>query len=302
MTKGMSNARIGFHLDVHEPIDIDDLTNSFQAVASEYKNFITEKMRKSGEKDKNFDVKLYVTNIENNCILAELASSTEIMGQLFETWNQLDTFKVFVGNFSEAIRTFREVAKLGYISTSDFPYSKKRTKSIADILNTVEKNKNGSLNLSVIEYEEKSKKGTERLRIKFSSNQVSKANKGARIITEAYEEAEKKVTETIHENVLMQLHQASIDELKSKSKTAFRGIIKKIEDTVLPVDFLSPTDCAEMRRIIKKPKENPFTVFYSVDVNVEVDQNGNSKSYRILKIHGTIPNKIKSSKKPATLL
>ncbi|MCA8833662.1 MAG: hypothetical protein K8953_01135, partial [Proteobacteria bacterium] len=118
----------------------------------------------------------------------------------------------------------------------------------------------------------------------------------------AFEDAEKKVTESKHENVLMQLHQASIDELTSKSKTNFRGIIKKIEDKNLPVEFLSLLDCDKMSEIINEPKENPFTVSYSVDVNVEVDQNGKPKSYRILKIHDTIPNKTKSSKKPTNLL
>ena len=302
MTKGMSDARIGFHLDVHDPIDLDDIVGSFQAVASEYKDFINEKIRKSGEKDKNLDIKLYVTNIENNCIFAEFASSTEIMGHFFDTLDQLETFKGFVGNFSDAIKFFKNITSAEYVNTSDSPYSKKTAKSIAKILNTVGKNKKGSLNLSVMDHGDKTKKPIKKLSRKFSNSEVSKANKGAEITIKAFEDAEKKVSESKHENVLMQLHQASIDELTSKSKTDFRGIIKKIEDKDLPVEFLSLLDCDKMSEIIKEPKENPFTVSYFVDVNVEEDQNGKPKSYRILKIHDTIPNKIKSSKKPTNLL
>ncbi len=296
MTKGMSSARIAFHLDVHEPIELDDLISSFQAVASEYKDFITEKMRKSGKTDKEPNVTLYVTDISNNCILADLASSTEIMGQFFDTLDQLETFKGFVGIFSDAIKLFRNITSAEHVNTSDFPYSKKTAKSIAKILNTVGKKKSGSLNLSVVDIDKKTKKRTNKLSRKFSNNEVSKANKGAEITIKAFEDAEKKVSESKYENVLMQLHQASKEEPKSEGKTAFRGIIKNIQDADLPVNFVSLLDCARIDSIIKDPIKNPFTASYFVDVNVEVNLNGKPISYRITKIHDIVANDDKKKK------
>ncbi|WP_338183279.1 hypothetical protein [Thalassospira tepidiphila] len=281
----MSDARIALHFDVHEPIELVDLTLSFQAVAREYRAHLIETVKAAGGKAKDADVKLYVTDIRNNCIWAELGGATEIMGQLFSTMDYVNIFAEFVRNIGNAVEFFKKVAAKGDVEPSEIPYSKRQTNSVADILKTAAKNRDGALGLSVINYETDAE-GSEKIELKFSHKDASEARRGALLSARALE----RKGDADHKNVLMYFHQANIDEPKAHGRTGFRGIIKSISDLDLPVHFISDLDRDRINDLVQDPTLNPFKASYRVDVNVETDRNDKPKFYRVAVLHEVLPD------------
>lgn len=100
MSVGLGDSRIRLHFNVHEPIELVEMTLSFQAIAREYRSYLVGHVRESGGKAKDADIKLYVTKIESNCILAELGSAAEIMGAMFQVMDYKNIFIDFVKNIS----------------------------------------------------------------------------------------------------------------------------------------------------------------------------------------------------------
>lgn len=78
----MKSPRIRLHLNVHEPVELVELTLAFQALGYEYQSFVKGQTLPSGERSKNSDVKLYITKLETNCILAEMAPALPLLGAL----------------------------------------------------------------------------------------------------------------------------------------------------------------------------------------------------------------------------
>ena len=98
MTHGTSDARISIHFNVHQPIELVDLTLAFQGIARRYRRFLMDCARAVGAKHSDADIRLYVINIESNCILAELGGATEILGSPFTIMNYNNIFVEFVKN------------------------------------------------------------------------------------------------------------------------------------------------------------------------------------------------------------
>lgn len=286
MSIGLGEARIRLHFDVHEPIELVELTLSFQAIAREYRSYLVEKARASGAKAKDGDVKLYITKIENNCILAELGSATEIMGLLFQTMDYVNIFVDFVKNLSNAIDYFKGIGRTGKLDETQIPYNKRLTNSIADIMKTVAKNKDGQLGIAAIEHRSDSEEVHEYLKVTFTSEDATDARRGALLVSQALDYR----GDVDHPNVLMYFHQASIDEPKSEGRTGYRAVIKSISDIDLPVHFVSELDQDRIKDLVQDPELNPFKASYRVDVNVEVDRNDKPKFYRISKLHEVIPD------------
>jgi hypothetical protein len=281
---GLGTNRIRLHFDVHEPIELVELTLSFQAIAREYRSHLVDAVRAGGGKAKDADIKLYVTKIESNCILAELGSATEIMGAMFQTMNYANVFVEFVKNLSAAIDYFKGIGRSGTVEAGSIPYSKRQTNSISDIMKTVAKNKDGKLSLSAIEHMADGEK--EFLKVTFNQQDATDARRGALLASQALEFR----GDVDHPNVLMYFYQANIDDPKSVGKTGYRAIIKSISDEDLPVHFVSELDQDRIRDLVKDPELNPFMASYRVDVNVEVDRNDKPKFYRVAKLHEVIPD------------
>lgn len=67
------DSALQLHLDVHAPMELDDMANSFRAIASLYGTHIRESHPDSNIVDsRERHCKLYVSSIENNCLLAQL--------------------------------------------------------------------------------------------------------------------------------------------------------------------------------------------------------------------------------------
>ncbi len=284
MSIGLGSNRIRLHFDVHEPVELVELTLSFQAIAREYRSYLVDTVRAKGGKAKDADIKLYVTKIESNCILAELGSATEIMGAMFQTMDYTNIFIDFVRNLSNAIDYFKAVGKSGEVDGKSIPYSKRQTTSIADIMKTVAKNKDGKLGISAIEHMADGDQVY--LNVVFSQQDATYARRGALLAAQALEFR----GDVDHPNVLMYFHQASIDDPKAEGRTGYRAIIKSISDDDMPVHFVSEIDQDRIKDLVQDPDLNPFKASYRVDVNVEVDRNDKPRFYRVAKLHEVIPD------------
>jgi hypothetical protein len=135
ITQEISNARIRLHLDVHTPIELIEMTLSFQAIAYEYRDYLKKAFAQQGKSTSEIDsIKLYITKIENNCILAELASASMIMGQLFSGMGNINTFVDFVQNIKNSIDYFRTLAKQKNVAPKDLEHTKQQCARYADLL------------------------------------------------------------------------------------------------------------------------------------------------------------------------
>lgn len=276
----MSSARIQLHLDIHEPIELVDMTLSFQALAMEYRKHINKKAKAKGGKASD-DIKLYITKIESNCILAELGSATDILGAMFPALDSINIFLEFMKNMTDRIKYFQGVGKAGSVEASDIPCGKIECDRVADILKAVAENKNGQLGLSVIEYEEKKTDAEVRFSVKLTSDEALQARRGALLSKQALE----LTSDADHKNVLMYFHQTNIDDPKSKGRTGDKAVVKSLSPGPMPVYFLSEMDREKIRYLIHDKNQNPLKVSFNVDVNVETDKNDKPRFYRVLKVH-----------------
>jgi hypothetical protein len=282
----VSSSKIILHYNVHEPIDISDLTSSFAALSSQYRKHLLEQIRANGGKAKDAEIKLYITKIESNCILAELAGATDILGTLFSTMDYTNIFSEFVRNIDEAIRYFKALPER-YNQDKEIDkieYSKKECSDYANFLGVVAQSKSGELGLSVAEF----KKETDETHIhsvfKYNSEDAYEAKKGCLLAQDILQQS----GEVDHPNVLMYFQQTNTDESKGEGKTEERAIIKTITDKPLPVYIVSNLDRERVMSHKADPNMNPLKISYYVDVNVETDRNDVAKRFRVMRIIDTV--------------
>lgn len=103
--EGFSEARIEIYFDVHQPVELVTLTLALQGVARDYRRFLNDQIRESGAKFADEDVTLYVTRVESNCILAELASAASVMGAFFHS----TTIRAFLPNTCKILAPLRNI-------------------------------------------------------------------------------------------------------------------------------------------------------------------------------------------------
>lgn len=262
-----------------------ELTLSFGSLARQYRGFLVERARKEGKKVNDADVKLFITKIENNCILAELAGAVDIVGSLFTVFEYTNTFIEFVKNINETITYFRSVIGIEHISPKEIPYTKRQCEDYANFLKVVSHNKGGALGISVAEYAKETEEATILTKFTFTSEQAFEAQKGALLAQRALDEK----GEADYQNVLMYFHQTNIDDSKAEGRTGEKAIIKAVYPKELPVYFVSQLDQDRIRSAKDDPSHNLFKASYRVDVNVETDRNDIPRYYRVLRLHEIMP-------------
>ena len=258
---------------------------SFSSFAKQYRKYVADMLRDKGKKTKDTEIKLYITKIENNCILVELAGAA---GTLFSAMNYTNIFVDFTEHINNKIHYFRKLATENQPKTkaSDIPYSKEECKDHTKFLEPIVKNKDGVLGISVAEFTKETETEKIHTKFEFSSAEASKSREGALSAQRILEETVK----TFYQNVLMYFHQTNVDESKADGRTEEKAVINSIDSKALPVYIISPLDRKKINSLKSDPKMNMFTVSYRVDVNVEKDKNDIPKFYRILEVHEIIPD------------
>jgi hypothetical protein len=282
----VSDARIVIHFDVHEPIELVELTLSLNALAKQYKSFLLNDHRTLGRKITEADVKLYVTKIENNCILCELGGASEVLGTLMPILEYSKTFVDFLKTIVTAVEWFKKIGKSGEPPKGIIPYSKKDCADFSHFLNLVASKKQGELGLSSLEYENEDAVGAVRFKAVFTNSDALDGRRGA-LITERALDLK---GEADYTHVVMQLFQTNTDPSKHDGKTSERAIITRITPKDLPVYFISDLDRERVNYLKQDPKVNPFKSSYHVDVSVETDRKGSPVFYRVVRVHDIVPD------------
>lgn len=280
--------RIGIHFNVHEPVELVELTLAFQGLGNEYSSYLKKVRNTSGEfgsdAENHKDVKLYITKIESNCILAEIAPALPLLGSLAPVFSDINSVYDFVKSVGDVIKWLMSKSESQNINPSDIPYTKKNLDSIKDIVHVVADNDKSNLGLKAIQYEESKGGDTVSLSIDFSSDDCSQAERGALKAIRALEKRER----ADEEKVLMYFHQTNRDDPKTGGRTGDKAVISSVSNKPLSVYIISELDRQMVKRELDDKLHNPLHTGFVVDVNVEHSPNGTPKIYRVMKVHDVV--------------
>ena len=281
-----SDDRIEIHFDVHQPVELVELTLAFQGLGRDYKRFLQDRARSDGKKINTEDVKLYITKIESNCILAELAGGSSILGAVYSVMDYQNIFTDYVRNFRDTINHFRGLSRAKDLQAAEIETTKAGAQSIADLMGVVGKNLGGKFALRARAGSETPDGHKVYAEVELTSDEAAEAQRGALIAKKVLDYR----GDADHPNVLMYFQQTSTDDAKAVGRTADKAIIRSISKDALPVHFASELDQARINDMKSDPHQNPFKAAFRVDVNVEVDRHELPRFYRVLHVHQVLPD------------
>ncbi len=280
----MKAPRIRLHLDVSEPVELVEMTLAFQGFGYEYQDFIKSHAKETGGKANAGDVRLYITKIESNCILAELAPALPLLGVLAPVLSDVNTVADFIRNMKDSIDWMKALAQKDDVRTDDIIESKRKINNIKNIVNLVGKNKDASLGLDVLRYEETSGKDRAILEIKFTNAECRQAEQGAMRALEILDNKES----ADREKVLMYFYQTNTDDPKTSGRTGDKAIISSISKEPLSVYVIPEVAHQKIRYVLDDKAHNPLQTGFVVDVNIEKDRKGMPRIYRVMRLHDVI--------------
>lgn len=280
----MKAPRIQFHLNVHEPIELVQMTLAFQGLSYEYQTHVREQNLGRVSKNNSNDVKLYITKIESNCILAELAPALPLLGSISPFISDVNTIVDFVKNIKITIDWLIGISRKDDVKLEDVTYTKKKISNMKDVVKLVGQSNGADLGLKALKFEEKSGDDFAVLEVLFSDKECRDAEKGADKALFALEKRE----QADKEKVLMYFYQTNIDDPKSTGRTGDKALIESISKEPLSVYVLSEIDQQRIRHVLDDKSHNPLLTGFVVDVNIENDRKGCPKIYRVLRMHEVI--------------
>ena len=276
--------RMRLHFNVHDPVELVEMTLAFQGLGFEYQSFLKSRFLESESKANSAEVKLYITRIESNCILAELAPALPLLGVLAPVLADVNTVHDFVVNTANTIKWLVSLAKKRNLSSEDIPYSKRRIAYLRDVVRLVAKNHDSSLGLAAIKYEESTGEDRAILEMHFSDKECRQAEIGATRALAALDVREK----ADREKVLMYFYQTNIEDPKAGGRTGDKAVISSISPEPLSVYIIPETDQQKVRYVLDDKEHNPLYTGFVVDVNIENDRNGRPKIYRVIRVHDIV--------------
>ena len=280
----MSKARLQVHFDIHQPIELVEFTMAMQSLAHEYQSFLIERNGVKPSRDNEKEARLFITKIENNCILAELAEATLFMGQVISVADQINVFVDFTKNIKAAIDYFASIGRAKEVKAEDVPYSKRQIKRIKEITSIVAKNSDGKLGLTAFEYEVNETEKTEKIRAEFDSATAKEAHCGLLVAERALEVRE----HAEYEGVLMYYHQTNREDPKISGRTGDKAIITHVNRKPLNCYVISELDRQKIRYELDDSSHNPLHTGFIVDVNVETNPAGKPVAYRVINVRDVI--------------
>lgn len=272
-----SSVLLHVHLDVHAPIDLDQMADAFKGVSYLYAAHIKKSNPDVLNSIDDRALSLYVDSIENNCVLAQLAAfAAPFLGPIEVAKNLAD----FASTTKMAIDWFAIYRKAGGIGETGAPFNRNDARAIADLTRLAAENKDGALGLEVVEY--KATKTTSEFKVKFDSQQARSAHLGAsQYLTDLAARGS-----ASHKNVVMQFYQINSDEFKEAGRTGDKAIVNSIFPKPLPVFFSAEIDRHNLESIVRDQDTNPLQLNFLTDVFVESGVQGKPLAYRVMSLHG----------------
>lgn len=274
-----STEALQLHLNVHEPIELDEMADSFKAIGYLYSSYI-KGLNPSPQMDiDERSYSLYIKSIENNCILADLCS----LGVPFISQAEfINTFVDFIKNVKSTLSYFHSYGDSSAEAPDSYPYKKKSALAVAHITQLAAKNKDGELGISAIEYRETKKETI--FNVNFDSEYSNQAFLGSTRYLQNLSSTESRISK----NVVMQFFQVNSSEFKAKGRTGDRATIRSRHNKDLPVTFESDIDRRKLMSIIEDLNINPLRLSFLVDVFVETNVTEKPVAFRVVQVHDLI--------------
>lgn len=276
--------RMRLHFNVHDPVELVEMTLAFQGLGHEYQSFLKSRFAELDPKPNTAEIKLYITRIESNCILAELAPALPMLGAIAPVMADVNTVHDFVQNTAKAITWLISIAKKKGVTSDEIPYSKRKIANLRDVVRLVAKNNNSNLGLAAIRYEETTGQDRAVLEMSFNDSECRRAHEGAALALAALDVREK----ADREKVLMYFYQTNIEDPKSGGRTGDKALISSIYPEPLSVYIIPETDQQKVRYVLDDKSHNPLHTGFVVDVNIENDRQGRPRIYRVVRVHDVI--------------
>jgi len=280
----MKAPRIRLHLNVSEPVELVEMTLAFQGFGYEYQDYIKNHAKENGGKGNSGDVKLYITKIESNCILAELAPALAYLGALAPVLSDMNTVSDFIKNTKDSIDWLIGLSKKENLQQEDITETKRKINNLKHVVKLVGKNKDSSLGLHALKYEESSGEDRSVLEVVFTNTQCREAEQGAMRALEVLDNKEA----ADKEKVLMYFYQTNTDDPKTSGRTGDKAIISSISKDPLSVYVIPEVAHQKIRYVLDDKTHNPLHTGFVVDVNIEKDRKGMPKVYRVMRLHDVI--------------
>ena len=261
-------------LDPGQPIELDDLSKSFAALARMY-----ERHYRRGDEDDA--PRLYVTRLQTGSVIMEIAPYGIIMGGLA----MMDGGLIVTEFTSRVWRTLRY-----FTGGSDATKVERPTREDAQDIREFTKpllGKNGaSLGLRHAKFEKGT--GEKKTVIEYTFDEAE-LNRAAINIDEALGSPAKSPQDDhgkIHPEVMLFLEQANRGPGKEKGRTGDKGVIPDISAKPLPVYFRQSIQ--GLKETMLRGQENPFATVFVVDAHVSIID-GEPRAYTITAIHDSFP-------------
>lgn len=283
--------RLVIKLDPGGPVELNDLTGSFAALARMYERHY----RPEGEKETA--PKLYVSKLESGSIIAEIVPYTVLLGAVVATMDGSMVISDFCRRISAGIKAFTSPLTPPTTGEDERLPSRADAHDLREFVKPLTGKNGAKLGVKHARFE---RHEGERHTVAEYTFDETELNRAAINIDNALSEEggfpEDSLIEAqqlieadapFRKNVMLFFEQASRLPGRTKGRTGDRGIIPDVGTKSLPVYFRESFQDLKDRMV--RGDVNPLTNFaFVVDVYIQ-RENGRPKSYVITDVHEVIP-------------
>ncbi|MCA0423740.1 MAG: hypothetical protein LCH61_10505 [Proteobacteria bacterium] len=267
---GEADAVLTIRIDTHDPVELQDFTASLQAFEAQFRR---EYERAHPNRDET-ETKLVIKTVRSGSIIVDLIA---VLAPIISDMERLTTIIDYVDMIREKIGPW-------LVPGGRNPdASTKELQSFHRVVAAVAKDTSGSLDLKA-RYLRRDGSGEE-VRSEFAIR-----TQEARVVQsniEAEQVERKTLEQTDYRQVIMTLHQASLDEAKAGKAAGEKGVIESISEKPLKLVYASDLAAQRIKAEIRND-DNPLRKAFVVDVNVEKVR-GKPHAYRITHVHSIDP-------------
>lgn len=269
--------RLVITLDPGQPIELNDLSASFSALARMYERHY----RKTRDDDAP---KLYITRLETGSIILEIAPYGMMMGGLAV----MDGGVVITDFTTRVWRTIKHFSGGRAEAKSTESPSKEDAADIREFTRPLLGKAGASLGIKHARFEKGSGERKTVIEYTFDEGELNRAavNIDDILRTPPREPEKRDDLGKIHKEKMLFLEQASRGPGREKGRTGDRGIVPDISEKVVPVYFRK--GIRRMKEKMMQGDENPFELTFVVDVHATIID-GDVKTYTVTEIHDSFP-------------
>lgn len=277
LTSKHEGDRIVIELDPGQPIELEDLSTSFAALARMYERHY--------RRDSETAPKLYVTKLETGSVIMEIAPYAVIMGAI----TMMDG-SIVVADFTNRMwRAIKAFSAPGELPQPD-PISKEDASDIREFTKPLLGKTGAALGIKHARYEKRDGEKHTLVEYDFDEAELNRAaiNIEKALALPAPTAPPALERETTRREVMLFLDQANRGPGKEKGRTGDKGVIPEISDKVLPVYFRKSFQSLKDQMT---KEVNPLTSTFVVDVHVQyLKDEPDPKGYIVIEVHDAIPD------------